>query len=150
MPAVVEKFLLGTQTTLIDTGLNSMANNALVLGSAFNNTIGQTGDGYTLCDVELYFPSMGGTPTANTGFTLWMLGTQDGTNYEDGDASVTPAKLPSCVFPIRAVATAQRIIRRVSLAWGLWKPLLKNDGTGQSLAATLNTLKIRPVTRESV
>lgn len=147
MPAVVEKYLLGTQTTLLSTGLDSLANNGLAISAEFDNTIGAAGDGYTLCDVELVV-TYGSAPTA--GVALWFLGTQDGTNYEDGDASVTPAKLPACVFPLRAVTTAQRIIRRVALPWGKLKALLKNDGTGQAMAASGNTLKIRPVTRESV
>jgi hypothetical protein len=149
MAAVVEKLLLGSQTTLATTALNSQANNALVACTVFDNTIGQTGDGYTLCDVEL-FVTFGTNPTANTGFALWFLGTQDGTNYEDGDSSTTPARLPDAVFPVRAVTTAQRIIRRMRLPWGKVTPLLKNDGTGQSTAASGNTLKVRPVTREVV
>jgi hypothetical protein len=145
-----EKLLLGSQTTLLSTGLNSLANNSLAISSAFDNTQSQTGDGYTLCDVELVTASIGSAFTAGTGFTLWFLGCQDGTNYEDGDASTTPAKLPACVFPVRAVTGAQRIIRRILLPWGLMKALLKNDGTGQALASSGNTLKIRPVTRQAV
>lgn len=147
--ATVEKWLLGTQTSLLTTGLNSLANNARAISAAFDNTIGQTGDGYTLCDVELVV-TYGTAPTANTGCSVWFLGSQDGTNYEDGDASTTPARAPDVVFPLRAVTTAQRIIRRVWLPWGLMKVLLINDGTGQAMAASGNTLKVRPVTREGV
>jgi hypothetical protein len=147
--ATVEKLLLSSQTSLLTTGLNSLANNGLAISSAFDNTVGQAGDGYTLCDLELVV-TYGSAPTANTAVSVWLLGSQDGTNYEDGDASTTPAKLPTCVFPLRAVTTAQRIIRRVALPWGLMKAVLKNDGTGQAMAASGNTLKIRPVTREMV
>lgn len=147
--STTEKYLLGTQTSLLTTGLNSLANNALAISGAFDNTVGQTGDGYTLCDLELVV-TYGSAPTANTGVTVWLLGSQDGTNYEDGDASTTPARLPDAVFPLRAVTTAQRIIRRVSLPHGLMKALLLNDGTGQAMAASGNTLKIRPVTFSAV
>jgi hypothetical protein len=146
--ATTEKYLLGTQTSLMTTGLDSLANNGLVLGAAFDNTQGQTGDGSTLCDLELVV-TYSSAPAAGTGCTLWMLGTQDGTNYEDGGTSVTPARAPFCVFPVRAVTTAQRIIQRAYLPWGLMKPLLKNDGTGQAFS-TGNTLKVRPVTRQGV
>ncbi len=149
MAAVVEKFLLGSQTSLLTTELNSLANNGNAIGSAFNNTIGQTGDGYTLCDVELVV-TYGTNPTANTGVSFWFIQSQDGTNYEDGDASITPARSPDLTFPVRAVTTLQRIIRRTWLPWGLFKPLVKNDGTGQSMAATANTVKVRPVTPEGV
>jgi hypothetical protein len=145
----IEKYLLGSQTNLLTTELNSLANNGTALGSAYDNTVGQTGDGYTLCDVELVV-TYGSAPTANTGVTLWMLATQDGTNYEDGDNSTTPARLPECVFPLRAVTSAQRIIRRIWLPWGKFKPLVKNDGTGQAMASSGNTVKIRPVALQGV
>jgi hypothetical protein len=147
MATTTEKYALGSQATLLSTGLNSLANNALALSSAFNNVEGGGGgDGYTLCDLELLvtFPV---APTANTAVVVWLLGSQDGTNYEDGDASTTPARLPDAVFPVRAVTSAQRIIRRIWLPWGLMKALLKSDGTGQSFASSGNTLSIRPVTR---
>lgn len=147
--STTEKYVLGSQTTLLSTGLNSLANNALAVSSAYDNTQGAAGDGYTLCDVELVV-TYGVAPTANTGCTLWLLGTQDGTNYEDGDASTTPARLPDAVFPLRAVTTAQRVIRRVWLPWGASKALLKNDGTGQAMASSSNTLKVRPVARQGV
>lgn len=151
MPAVVEKYLLGTYASLATTELNSLANNAAAAaGSAYNNVIGGGGgDGYTLCDLELQV-TFGTNPTANTGVTVWLLGSADGTNYEDGSSSVTPARLPDAVFPVRAVTTAQRINRRVWCPWGLFKALVRNDGTGQAFAATGNILSIRPVTREAV
>lgn len=145
-----EKYLLGSQTTLLSTGLNSLANNGLAISSAFDNTQGQAGDGYTLCDLELVLASIGAAYTANTAIAVWLLGSQDGTNYEDGDASTTPAKLPSATFPVRAVTAAQRIVRRVWLPFGKCKALLKNDGTGQSFASSGNTLIIRPVARQGV
>jgi hypothetical protein len=147
--ASTEKYLLSTQTSLLTTGLNSLASNSLAVSAAFDNTQAAAGDGYTLCDVELVV-TYGSAPAANTSVTLWFLATQDGTNYEDGDASTTPARLPDCVFPLRAVTTAQRIIRRVSLPWGVFKALARNDGTGQAMASSANTLKIRPVTRMGV
>ena len=149
MAAQVGKLLLAAQTSLLTTGLNSLANNSLAVSAAFDNTIGQAGDGYILCDLELVV-QYGTAPTANTGVSVWFLTSQDGTNYEDGDASTTPARMPDCVFPLRAVTTAQRIIRRCLLPYGLMKALAKNDGTGQAMAASANTLKIRPVTVEFV
>ena len=147
--ATTAKYLLGSQTTLATTALNSLANNALVACTVFDNTVGQTGDGYTLCDVELVC-TFGTNPTANTGVALWFLTTQDGTNYEDGSASLTPGRMPDCVFPVTVSTNAQRIIRRVLLPWGKLTPLLKNDGTGQAFAASANTLKIRPVAEQMV
>jgi hypothetical protein len=151
--AIVDKYLLGSQATLITTG-GAAANNTLCKGSAWDNTQGATGDGYTLCDLE-FVGTYGSAPTANTGISVWFLATQDGTNYEDGDGSVsggsdvTPARAPDAVLPLRAVTTAQRVVRPVMLRWGKFAPLLKNDGTGQSLNSGA-TLKIRPVTSQGV
>jgi hypothetical protein len=147
--STTEKYLLGSLASLITTGLNSLANNSLVAGAAFDNTAGAAGDGYLLCDLELVV-TYGVAPAANTGCSVWFLGSADGTNYEDGDASTTPARLPDAVFPLRAVTTAQRINRRVLLPAGKLTPLLKNDGTGQAMAASANTLKVRPVTHQGV
>lgn len=150
MATTVEKLLLGSVTSLITTGLNSLANNGRAAASAFDNTVGQTGDGSTLCDVELVV-TYGTAPTANTGCSVWFCMSTDGTNYEDGSAAdLTPARMADVVFPLRAVTTAQRITRRVSLPWGKFIAILINDGTGQAMAASGNTLKIRPVTREMV
>lgn len=152
MAAVVEKLLLGSQTTLI-TGANlqALANNTNINGTVFDNTIGQTGDGYTLCDVELYLDGFGSAVTSNTGFTMWFLMSSDGTNYEDGGAGVLPARLPDVVFPLRAVSTAQRVVRRVLLPWGKFTPMIRNEGTGQTVNNNTNSYcKVRPVTRELV
>lgn len=145
----VEKYKLGSVATLMSTELNSLATNtAAVASSAFNNVQGGGGgDGYTLCDLELVV-TFGTSPAASTGISVWFLGQPDGTDYEDGSSSVTPARLPDAVFPVRAVTTAQRIVRRIAIPPGTWKALALNDGTGQALAATGNTLKIRPATRE--
>lgn len=145
----VIKHKLGSQSSQLTTGLNSLANNSLAISAVFDNTQGQTGDGYTLCDLELVV-TFGTNPTANTGISVWFLQSQDGTNYEDGGTGTTPARAPDVVFPVLVSTSAQRIIRRVLLPPGLMKFLLKNDGTGQAFAASGNTLKIRPFTPEIV
>ena len=150
MATTVEKALLGAVTTLISTGLNSLANNGRAASASFDNTVGAAGDGYTLCDVELVV-TYGVAPTANTGCSVWFCMSTDGTNFEDGSAAdLTPARLPDVVFPLRAVTTAQRITRRVALPWGKFIAMLVNDGVGQSMAASGNSLKLRAATREMV
>ncbi len=141
MPTVVTN-AAGTLQSIMTTELNSLANNVLVPSSAI--TI--TSTGYMLAEFELYISGMGGVPTANTAFDLWLLRQPDGTNYEDGGVSVTPTRSPDVWFPIRAVSTAQRIVRVCELPPGLFIALVRNNATGQALAATLNTLKVRPFT----
>jgi acyl-coenzyme A thioesterase PaaI-like protein len=131
----------GSIATLLDTQLNSLANNALAIGTAYT----MSPAGYLLAEVELV-ATYGVAPTANTGVSVWFLRAIDAANYEDGDASTTPARPPDVVLPVRAVTSAQRVTRRCVVPPGTWKPLLKNDGTGQTMAASGNTLKVLPLT----
>jgi len=141
MPTV--KDTRGTATTALSTGLNSLANNALVASSAITLSTGEPG--YQRCEAELVV-TYGTAPTANTACVVWLLREIDGTNYEDGSNTVTPSRNPDLVFPLRAVTTAQRIVVTGDLPPGSFVALLRNDGTGQAMAASGNTLKIRPVT----
>jgi hypothetical protein len=141
MPTV--KDIRGTATTALSTGLNSLANNALVASSAITLSTGEPG--YQRCEAELVV-TYGTAPTANTACVVWLLREIDGTNYEDGGSTVTPSRNPDLVFPLRAVTTAQRIVVTGDLPPGSFVALLRNDGTGQAMAASGNTLKLRPVT----
>jgi hypothetical protein len=141
MPTV--KDIRGTATTALSTGLNSLANNALVASSAITLSTGEPG--YQRCEAELVV-TYGAAPTANTACVVWLLREVDGTNYEDGSSTVTPSRNPDLVFPLRAVTTAQRIVVTGDLPPGSFVALLRNDGTGQAMAASGNTLKLRPVT----
>jgi len=141
MPTV--KDVRGTATTALSTGLNSLANNALVASSAITLSTGEPG--YQRCEAEIVV-TYGTAPTANTACVVWLLREVDGTNYEDGSSTVTPSRNPDLVFPLRAVTTAQRIVVTGDLPPGSFVALLRNDGTGQAMAASGNTLKLRPVT----
>jgi hypothetical protein len=141
MPTV--KNLRGTVTAILTTALNSMANNANVLSATI--TLGTGEPGYRFGEAELLV-TFGTNPTANTAFVAWILREIDGTNYEDGGTSVTPTRVPDMIFTVRAVTTAQRIIAICDLPPGSFKVLIRNDATGQAIAASGNTLTIRPVT----
>jgi hypothetical protein len=156
--ATVEKQLLGSVATLMTTELNSLASSTTagaissVAGTAgvFNNTVGGGGfDGYTIGQLELNLAAPAGTLTANTAANIWFLQNVDGTNYEDGGSSVIPARAPDVVFPVRAVSTAQRINRRALIPEGNWYVLIQHN-TGQTWAASANTVKLLPATYEGV
>lgn len=132
--AAAEQALLGTE-------LNALANDALALGS--EAVLADAG--YLLADLTLVL-SYAVAPSANAAVSVWLLRETDGTSYEDGGASVTPARPPDVVFPLRAVTGSQRIVRQVMLPPGKFKPLAKNDGAGQALAASGNTLKLKAYT----
>lgn len=139
------KYLSGTIATLLSTELNSLANNSLAVGSAYDNSANLN----IMAEVELVV-TYGSAPTANTGCSIWFLRDIDGTNYEDGGSSLTPSRPPDLVIPLETATTAQRITRRCAIPPGTFKPLLKNDGTGQAMAASANTLKILPLTFQAV
>jgi len=133
----------GTLDSALTTELNSLANNALAVKAS---ALSVTSTGYVMCEVELVV-TYGTAPTANSAVVVWFLREVDGTNYEDGSASIIPLRAPDAIFPLRAVTTAQRIIVDAFLPPGNFKPLVYNNATGQSMAASANTLKIRPYTQ---
>jgi len=102
-----------------------------------------------MVEVELYV-TFGSAPTANTAVSIWFLREIDGTNYEDGSASITPTRNPDVVFGVRSTTNPQRMIKTCILPPGDFKPLLRNEGTGQAFASSGNVVKIRPVTLQSV
>jgi hypothetical protein len=132
----------GTIKTALDTALNSMANNTNVLSSAIAFEAADQGMRFVEGELLVTFET---NPTANTSFCVWLLREVDGTNYEDGGASVTPTRPPDMIFTVRAVTTAQRIIVVCDLPPSAPKVLIRNDGTGQAIASSGNTLKLRPV-----
>jgi len=154
MAAVVLKQIeQATPVSLLTTELNSLANNTMcAAGGVFTNTVGTSNtDGYVRGKVELVLAAYTGTPTAGSAFLAWFLKNIDTTNYEDGSATVTPARNPDVVIPIGAIASGpQRIIKECWVPVGVSKPIGKNSGTGISLAAAGNTLKILLNTDEGV
>lgn len=142
MPTV--KNTSGTITTLMSTDLNSMANNSNVLSGTASMTAGDIG--HRFGEFELYIASSAAAMTANTAFVGWILQPLDGTNFEDGGTSVTPSRSPDLIFTVRAVSTAQRLYSRAEMPTGTFRILLRNDGTGQAIASSANTLKVRTYT----
>ncbi len=158
--ATTQEYLLGSAVTLMTTELNSLASSATLAAGAistvggtsglFNNTAGGGGiGGYTSAKWELVLAAPAGTLTAGTGAFVWLISTVDGTNYEDGSNSVIPARPPDIIIPVRAISTAQRVVRELAMPSGNWYVLMAQN-TGQTWGATANTLKILPVTIQGV
>lgn len=142
-----QKQLVNSVVDLLTTELNSLANNTMcAAGSAVNNVSGGTtdADGYVRGSVQLTLATYSGTPTAYTGVCLWFLKSVDGgSTYEDGSSSVTPARPPDLVIPVRNVSSGPQVItRQCWVPAGYWKPIAKNDGTGITFAASGNSIKI--------
>lgn len=138
-------WLRGTIDTWITTS-TSLSSGSSVLSAA----ITLTSANYTRADCELNTAAWSTTVAANTAVVVWLVRQADGTNYEDGATGTDPARMPDIIFPLRAVSTAQRIvIPGIELPRGLFKALLKNDGTGATLQGTPWTLKCTPYILQS-
>lgn len=132
-------WLRGSVDTWISNNTN-VTSGSRILSAA----ITLTNANYTRADCELNVPSWSTTVTANTAVVVWLIRQVDSSNYEDGDSSNDPARIPDIVFPLRNVSTAQRVvIPNIELPRGLFKALAKNDGTGATMngATTVWTIK---------
>lgn len=81
-------------------------------------------------------------PTRGKQWKLFLLYAQDGTNYEDGSASVEPTKAHVLSAGARNVTTAQRVAMGYARIDPFkFKPLVWND-TGQNSSANSVTLHV--------
>jgi hypothetical protein len=147
--AVTTEWATGSATTLLSTELNTLTNNSFSSASAtYDNRIGQTGNGYTICRFELV-ATFAANPTANTGISLWILRTTDGTNFENTPtSSVALGRPPDVVLPVTSGQTGTRVMIDTLCPAERFKVSVKNDATGQSTAASGNTIKILPITSQ--
>lgn len=145
----------GTFTTLIagaasSPTLKNLASGARILGDAIDPT--GSSDRYLYCDLDLYLRAAS-APAAGAYVEVYFIKSVDGTNYEDGDASVAPpATALVARIPVRAVNTQQRIAHlRIVLPSCKFKPLFANT-SGQALTNTddENILSYRVYTEDVV
>lgn len=131
----------GSSSSIITTGMNSLANEGNAVSSEINNSTSS----YLFNDAELYLAAPGSAPSSGAVVELYIIQALDGTNYEDGDASTDPPATNLVgVFQITASATAQRrTIRNITIPPTKFKYVLINK-TGVTLAASGNILKIAP------
>lgn len=134
----------GTMVSGLTTELNSLATASnTVASAAIDNSTALDVYG----DVELVLAAQGVARSAGSTIVVYMLASADGTNYPDLN-EVTAE--PWAVFALDAAVTARRVVMRDrSLPPGLYKLFARNN-TGQALAATGNTVKIRPHSVKSV
>ena len=129
-----------TIQSYLTTELNSLADEALVLGAAIDFTSAGN-DRKLFLDVEVYIASVDLSAQTNPAFYIWLLRRTDGTNFEDGGTSVTPQRMPDKIIPLREVSAVQRIQSTMLLTIpDQGKILIKNEA-GAALASSGNTLK---------
>lgn len=121
--------------SLMTTELNSLTTTGTATASAGHDN---TSDGYLYGDFELVI-TYGTNPTAGSLIELWLIRSVDGTNYEDSP----PASGCVGAFKLAATTSAQRlIIPDVRLPSGKFKAYIVAKTTGQTAAASGNTLKV--------
>jgi hypothetical protein len=150
---VTKWLVVGTATTVFSTDLDNLGNNLYTpLSPPYNNLPGGgQGDGALLCYVEGIF-TFGAQPTAGTAILVWFLKTIDGgANYENTPSTtVSLGRLPDVVLPVTSGQVGTKVAVETKCPVGLFKVIAKNDGTGQALAASGNTIKLLPFTTQVV
>lgn len=145
--ATLKKTAYNAIVTVVASGA-AVANNAQSAASAAQGGDATAADLYG--DWELV-GTFSVAPTADTTLDLYLIRSVDGTNYEDGSDTVRPAAEAFVgSFQVRNVTTSQRmVVRDKPMPPGLYKAILHNNGTGQSLDAGW-TLKVRTHNLQSV
>lgn len=128
--------------TVLSTELNALAassaNTLSTLGAAFQNLTE-----LLYCDIEF---AAGGTfsPVAGGAVEVWFLRSIDGgLTYEDGSASLAPARPPDARIAVRGGTsiTPRSMAPGASLPPGFYKAIARN-GTKTALPATGNIIRI--------
>ena len=127
----------GSWTTALSTGLNSLADDALAISSAIDNSSNRD----LFLDIEAYLASVDLSAQTNPALYVWLVSRTDGTNFEDGGTSVEPARAPDAILPLREVDAAQRVFARMLIATPDQFKILVQNKTGAALASSGNTVK---------
>ena len=127
-------------TSYLTTELNSLANDAQVIGAEIDNSTGLD----THMDVEFVVNTQGGARSTGGHIAVFLIPTIDGTNYTFGDASTDPpADKLVATMALDAATTARRIgSQMIPVPPGKFEILFENK-TGQALAASSNTASYR-------
>lgn len=131
----------GTYSTLLTSSeLTGLTTGSGVLGGTI-----QTNNKDQYAHVEIQMLSTGALASGDYLSVYWITAA-DNTNYEDGGASVTPARAADLIIPVRAVTnSSQRItMKNVPIPGGNFKVLLINQ-LSTKLDTTANILSFRPV-----
>ena len=127
----------GSWTTALSTGLDGLANDGLAISSAIDNSTNKD----LFIDIEVYLASVDLTSSTNPSIRIWLIARTDGTNFEDGGASVEPIRAPDAIIPLRDVNAAQRVFARMAMATPDQFKILVQNKAGAALAASGNTVK---------
>jgi len=133
--------------TYLSSELNSLGNNSNKVGSAIDFA---STNRKMYMDVEIYLNTVDLSAQTNPAIHIWLLARTDGSNFEDGSDSITPARAPDKIVPLREVNAAQRVFARFLLTTPDQGKILIKNKTGTSLASSGNTVKYRLYSQEIV
>jgi hypothetical protein len=144
---IITKQLTGSPSTLLT--LTTLTNNSWsTVGSNFNNTVGQTGDGYLFCELQGAF-TFAAAPTAGSAVQVMLLRSQDGTTFEDtSTATVKLGRLPNVTLPVTSGQATTKVTLEIKCPPGIFRAQALNDGTGQTM--TTGSITMRMLTPEGV
>lgn len=130
---------LTSRGDLLTTELNSLANATYsAAGTEYDNTAQL--DVWAIAQLTVTY---GTNPTVNSPVHLWALGTLDGTNYEDGSASLRPpddAFVGS--FQLYNNTSAQKLFTRPFKLKPIKLKLIVYNLGGQTMAASGNKVTL--------
>ena len=133
----------GTDTTVMSTSLNSLADDSNVVSSEIDNTAAL----FLFDEIEWHNATMTYAPAADSVIELYCVSLElDGAGYEDGESGgIDPPQVNLVgIFELRSVTTAQtHILRQIPISPNKYKYVVINK-TGQTLASSGNTLRIKP------
>lgn len=135
--AITIEWAVGASATGLSTELTGVvANGYTVAGPVIDNRIGQTGNGYTRCRVQLA-ATWGSTPTTPSAILVWFLKTVDaGATYEPTPTATTgPYRLPDVVLPAIPGGATTKVMVDTWCPPERFKLAARNDSTGQTLSA---------------
>jgi len=126
------------QTVISGSNLNALGSNSLVLGAAFSNVAADgQGGGFRFARLKFHVDSM--TVTAGGVVDGWFLTAADGSVYEQGGTSVTPARAPDFVLAPVAQTAAVDLEGYVQMPiCATCKCLLRNNALGAATPANAN------------
>lgn len=132
-------------TAYLTTELNSLANDAQVIGADIDNTANLN----MYMDVEVYVAVQGSARSAGAYVAVYLVSSLDGTNYGYGDATTDPpANAMVCALAIDAATTARYLTSRPFLIGPGKHKLVIENKTGQAFKADSNTVGYRVYSEE--
>ena len=140
------KYESGTIQTIADTELNSLADATGVVAKEYDNSLTANLYMRALFQLDVTF---GTAPNDGDTVDLYLVKPLDGTNYEDGSATVQKESTFIGSFVVRNVTSQQIItLRGIQGEWTEIPPTkikaIIFNGSGQAFPATGTTVKMLP------